>query len=162
MYMTSRLRVNLKSKHLSRAFSQRARITFRLKMESRRTFRHRISLSRISESTPAVVQENGLAVRKRLGLLPKAIAVSSLFTGMILPGGVANGLSGPNTIWSPRRQVFSCYYGARTIPDAVANRAFPIRRRIILPPGLMQSHKNIFHRYDFSVLLGEKLLHLHF
>lgn len=55
-------------------------------MESSETFRHRILLSRISaEPTPAVVQENSLAVRKRLSPLPKAIAVSSLFTGMILP-----------------------------------------------------------------------------
>lgn len=66
-------------------FSWGGRITFRLKVESTWTFRHRISLSRVSESTPAVVQENGLAVRKRLALLPKAIGVSPLFIGMILP-----------------------------------------------------------------------------
>jgi len=124
----------LKSKHFSHAFLWRGRITLRLKMESSRTFRHRISLSRISESTPAVVQENGLAVRKRLGLLSKAIAVSSLFSGMI-PTCSQRAQWTKYNMKPGKRLVFSFHYGARTIPipDTTANRAFPIHRRIILP-----------------------------
>jgi len=115
-------------------FLWRSRITLRLKMESSR---HRISLSRISESTPAVVQENGLAVRKRLGLLSKAIAVSSLFSEMILSTCSQRAQWTKYNMKLGKRRVFSCYYGARTIPipDTTANRAFPIHCRIILPLG---------------------------
>jgi hypothetical protein len=78
---------------------------------------------------PTVVQENSLAVRKRLVQLPKAIGVSSLFIGMILASQrVANGINQIQyEAW--KRKFLSYRYEARFRYRywMITNRAFSIR-----------------------------------
>lgn len=142
--------------NLSRTlFREEVELRFVWKWSRLQHSRHRISLSRISESTPAVVQENGLAVRKRLGLLPKAIAVSSLFIGMILP------TCSQRAQWTKYNMKLGRERFFVLLPSPHdSNTGYDGESRISHLPShniafrLMQLHKNISHRYDFS-MLGE-------
>lgn len=75
----------LKSKHLSHASHEEIELHFVWKWNRLKHSDIGSHCPEYPNRLPLVVEENGLVVKKRLALLPKAIGVSPLFIGMILP-----------------------------------------------------------------------------